>query len=279
MTLSIHPRRDLRVALVVAAVAATGCQEDPSYVQSPSLESSGDEMVGMEAAMSVTLPIAPERRTDAEAREALARTLMMPADQVPYVRVDDLDVEIEYTVTNLTDAPGTAFVKINGGNDRFFYVPADFIIDPEEDPEPPSLMGGFPIDVPAKGRVTDTLREDEVREASIALELITRGGIRPEAAILVNHEDIDEWQPVMQVDPEDPSAGTVPVGMPISIRAFAQMVRFDFTFRPDRLMRLDVNLRIRPHRDILPDKLADAPAVERVEFMPVVFLPAGMTAP
>ena len=114
-----------------------------------------------------------------------------------------------------------------------------------------------------------------VREASIDLELITRGGLRPQAAILVNHEDITIWQPVMQVDSEDPGAGTVPVGEPISVRAFGQMVRFDVTFVPDRAMRLALSVRVRDHRNIVPERLLATPEAERVAFMPMQFTPAG----
>ena len=260
------------VALLVAGLLA-GCQEDPQYTGVLALEAMpGAEMP---ATASAFLPIELESDADATDRVALADELMMPADQVPYVRVDDLDVSLEYTVRNLSDRDGQAFVDINGGNQFFFYVPEDFVLDPDEDEPPPPLMGGVPINVAAGQRVSDVIREDEVREASIDLELITRGGLHPAAAILAVHEDLDEWQPVAPVDPEDPGAGTMPVGTPISVRAFGQIVRFDVTFEANVQMTLEMAIRIRDHRSIVHERLNDAPPEEIVMFAPMQYTPPG----
>jgi len=263
-------------ALLVTAIAglAAACQEDPQYVQAPmAIESDPANPMGV--TMTLTLPIELESRTDADERTALATELGMPPDQVPYVRVDDFDVSVEYAITNLSDQDGQAFVDINGGNQFFFYVPEDFVVDPEEDEPPPPLMGGFPINVRAGRTVADVVREDEVREASIDLELITRGGLHPFAALLEIHEDVTEWQPVAPIDPMDPAAGTMPVGTPISVRAFGQIVRFDVVFTASQPMRLEMDVRIRDHRNILHPRLLDAPAEEIVMFAPMQYTPPG----
>src|SRR5687768_6952805 len=105
----------LVLSSVVGAPMVVGCREDPQYVQAP-MALDADPAAEDGVTMSLTLPIEVESADDARERAALAAELDMPADQVPYVRIDDLDVAIEYTVTNLGDEPGQAFVGINGGN-------------------------------------------------------------------------------------------------------------------------------------------------------------------
>jgi hypothetical protein len=265
-------RRALVASLAVCSVAA-GCQEDPQYIAAGG--ALADPAAEDGVTFSVTLPLELESADDAREREALAAELGMPADQVPYVRIDDLDVAIEYTVTNPGAEPGQAFVEINGASQYFVYVPSAFSIDDEEDEPPPPLLGGFPITIPAGGTFSDVLREDQVREASIDLELITRGGLFPTAALLAVHEDIEVFQPVAPVDPEDPGAGQMPVGDPISARAFGQMIRFDVVFRGEEGMELTLALRIRDHRAIVHDELLAAPPGELTMFAPADYAPAG----
>ena len=263
------------VVILVAISGFAACVDDPQYVEPRlNLEAGGDGMTGP-AEASFTLPIIVERDFDVRDRQALAEQLGMPADQVPYVKVDDLRVELELTVKNLSDEPGKATLKVNGANQFYSYVPINFVVDPEEDEEPPSLLGGYPIEVPAFGQISDTLREDEVREASIDLEIITRGGGNPFAAILMIQEDLEEWQPVAPVDPADPSMGTMPVGDPISIEAFAHILRFDLSFTATQHMVLEIAARVRDHRGIVHDELLDAPPGQLQPFMPMEFTPAG----
>jgi hypothetical protein len=277
-------RRSLHRALCTAAALAglgalAACRDDPRYIAGGSVDADPEAMEGV--AFSVPLPIEIEDEADRTDREALAAELGMPADQVPYVRVDDLDVAVEYSVTNRGDQPGQAFVEINGANQYFVYVPSAFSLDEDdEDAVPPPLMGGFPITVAPGGRFSDVIREDQVREASIDLELITRGGLFPTAALLTVHEDLEVFQPVAPIDPEDPGAGVMPVGDPISVRAFGQLIRLDVVFRGDTGMHLDLAVRIRDHRRIVHPELLAAPAGELTMFAPADYAPAtGEPAP
>ena len=45
----------------------------------------------------------------------------------------DLDVSIEWTINNHDDSPGEATVKVDGGNQFFYYVPLNFVVDHDED--------------------------------------------------------------------------------------------------------------------------------------------------
>ncbi len=263
-----------RIALVALALSLGlgACAEDPMYVDPhQSLEVGLDPtMAGLPATATVTLPIALEKPADATARAQLATDLGV---DVPYVRIGDLAVSVEWTIKNLDAEPGLARVRLNGGNEYFDYVATNFVVDPEEDEEPPPLLGNVPTPIPASGVVSGVFREDQLREASIDLELITRGGMNPFAAMLQSHADLTSYQPTMLIDPTMPDLGSVPVGNPIPIAAFGQLIKVDMSLVADRHMVMEYAVRIRDLRGIVHHDLLDAPAGELTAFNPVVYMP------
>jgi len=205
-------------------------------------------------------------------------------DQLPFVRLDQVDISIEWSVKNLDDEAGQAFIDINGGNQYFYYVPLDFAVinpaNPEDTQMPPPLAGHTPIDVPAHGEMNGVFREDTMREAALDLDLITRGTINPYAAILNNNEDITStadvpyvtYPPPMEGDPQP----TPPPPFPID--AFANFVRFDVTFQPDHHMVLEYAVRVRDPDGLLHDKLLAADPAQLMPFMPAEYVPPAPPA-
>src|SRR5690606_12704040 len=116
----------------------------------------------------VMLPI--DLETEVEAMERVERMARLGVD-VPYVRLGDLSIAVEWTVRNLSDQDGVVRVHLSGGNQYFFYVPQNFVIDPEEDEEPPPLVGDIPLEIAAGAPLSGVCREDQLREAAIDLEL------------------------------------------------------------------------------------------------------------
>lgn len=250
----------MRTSIVVgglgAALAAAACASDPQYVPAPvGIEVGADPMAPRSASATLTLPIRTETMADAAARAAEETRLGVP---LAYVQIGDLEVSIEWTIKSLMDRDAQARIMVNGGNQFFYYVPARFVIDPEEEEEPPPLLGDRPITVPAGGTRSGVFREDQLREASIDLEAITRGMVNPFAA-------------VFNVDEEDPSV--LVTGVPVPIDALAQLVRVDLTFEAEGHMVLEYGLRVRAERDILHRELLAAPVDELQPFMPAEFVP------
>jgi hypothetical protein len=239
-----------------------GCIEDPQYIPGPTSIEVGidDGMGGVVATASVTvdLPVKPESMDDAEERAARATELMVPADLLAYVRNADMEVSIEWSVKNLDAMPGEARIKVNGGNQFFYYVPTEFVIDPEEDEEPPPLMGDIPLPLAASGSLNGVFREDQIHEASVDLEQITRGMINPFAAMLTVNEN-------------DPGVTIPPAMLPLG--DVAQMVRFEIIFEADRHMVLEYGIRVRDHRNILHEEGLAAPPGEIVTWNPALFVP------
>jgi hypothetical protein len=233
------------------------CADDPVYVQpAAALEVVQGEGGGVATAQLI-LPIRLETEAEATARAERAAELGV---DVPYVTRDDLDLSIEWTIKNLDPEPGLARIQVNGANEFFAYVPLAFVVDPEEEEEPPPLTGNIPLDVPGSGERSGVFQEDLMAEASLDLELITRGGESPFAALLAVQESIGQIRSGAALIPRD---------------AFASLVRFDLTFLADRHMVLEYAVRVRDHRDLslLHDRLTDAPPDQLTAFAPAEFAP------
>lgn len=253
---SKRSRALLRGVLGLAGLAA--CTSDPQYLPSPApIEVGATDMSPFSGTTSITLPIELETAAAAREREAMAAALGAP---VPYVRLGDLDVEVEWTIKNLTAVPGQARVKLNGANELNAYAPLAFVIDPDEDREPPPLAGDIPLDLGPDAVVSGVLREDQLREASLDLEQITRAGVNPFAAILTHNED-------------EPAVTVMPEGVAVPQDRLGQMIRFDLVFVANQHMVLEWALRVRDHRGLLHPDLGAAPAEELTVFDPAVFVP------
>jgi len=250
----------MRAALAAIALAAgAACTDDPVYVQAPMPIEVGADGTTTTATGSVMLPIRLETTAEAEARAAKATELGV---MIPFVTRDDLELSVEWTVKNLSDAPGVARVQMNGANEWFGYNPTAFVVDVEDEEQPPPLTGDVPIDIPAGEARSGVYREDTLAEASLDLELITRGGFTPFAALLDVQEDMDEM--------------TDAAGMTVPGEAFASLVRVDMILIADRHMVLEYSVRVRDRRDpgLLHEELFAAPPEELQPLAPAEFVPA-----
>jgi hypothetical protein len=275
-------------ALVLSCLfaAAAGCANDPMYLQAPmTIEAGMPDPMNMGKPMvgkaSLLLPIKTETAGDAKARQALA-TKLAPI-QVPYIKIGDLEIEVEWTIKNLdTDpkAPTDAKVELNGANEFFSYDPSTIDLaapDDEDAPPTPGLSGDVPLTIPSGGTLSGLFTEDEVREAAIDLDQITRGNVNPFRATLTISKNAESFQPMtlpflnaqMQLVQD-------PVGSPVPREAFAQMVRIDLVFKPSTHMTLDFNVRVRDQRGVMHDlgltAVTEKPG-ELTTFMPMAYNP------
>jgi len=267
------------------STALAGCANDPLYLQAPMTIEAGvadPANMGMltEGKASLVLPVKTETKADAAARAALAAKLTPTL--VPYVRLGDLELDVEWTIKNLDAQPGQAKIELNGANEYFSYDPSIIVLDPddEEAPPTPGLGGDVPIDVPASGEVSGLFTEDQLREASIDLDQITRGNVNPFRAALTISKNVQSFQPMTL--PVVNMAGQItqdPIGPAVPRQAFAQMLRIDLVFKPSGHMTLAFNVRVRDLRGVLHDLLLSAVTQKPGElqpFMPMVYNPSPM---
>jgi hypothetical protein len=263
--------------VVIAMVAAMGCANDPIYLPSPTtmMADGGSGATGT-ANSSLVLSIKNETASDAATRMALATKLGV---MVPYVKVGDIDIEVEYTVHNLDKMDGQFKVDLNGANEWWVYDPTAIILDPGDNEAPPTppLAGDIPTDIPAMGSVDGVFREDQLLEASVDCDSVTRGHVNPFAATLKINKNDTSFQPLTAYVPPAMIGGTPPMQNPdgplVPRAAFAELIRIDLVFKPDRPMTLDYTVRIRDHRGIVDIKGVDSPMAEVVQFAPVVYAP------
>lgn len=253
--------------------ALVGCTNDPIYIppgtDGPRLE--GGLEVDMEgervaAKTSVVLPINTETMDDIEDRMALQATISSPEVIVPYIRVGDLEISVEWTIRNMTDEDGQATMQINGANQFYEYDPELVVLsEDDEAPPTPGLTGDIPIDIPASGTISGLFTEDDMREAAIDLDQITRGRINPFRArytIAKNDREFAQLTEVM-FDEDGEAIAQESTGVVFPREVFAGMLRLDLVFDPDRHMVLEYQVRVRDVRGEMINMLFfDAPADE-----------------
>lgn len=125
------------------------------------------------------LYVVPVRRPSTEERRALELEQMMLGltMETPWVGVRDFEIAVHYTIKNLEDKKVRAFFTIDGGNEFGDYDPALYVdptVDEEDQEPPPSLVFTPPIDLEPNEIRTGVVREDEIAEAALDLEAITR---------------------------------------------------------------------------------------------------------
>lgn len=268
-----------RLALVTL-VTVVGCtNNEPQYVECAPMGPAATDVCKLQAGMddgmgglstatgSLHVPLLPEARWKASDRE---RRTSLQADvdkitgggvDVGVYRLEHYDLSVEWFVRNLATTPGQFRIDLNGANEAFAYDPSMFVVADDEDPPPPPLAGNIPIDIAAQATMTGVFREDQLREAAIDLDQITRGNVNAFAAMLTINKQDDEFQPVTPLDTTtDPPTGGDPVGPPVPREAWRNIIRVDVTFRPNVPMEIEYALRLREHTDIVPDKGLNAAA-------------------
>jgi len=241
------------------------------------MEAGTDDGTGMlsQAKASLQLPIKTETAADKAKRDALAAQLGVA---VPYVKIGDLELDVEWTIKNLDTKPGQARIQLNGASEFFVYDPTMINLAPpdaEDPPKTPGLAGDIPIDIPAGGEVSGILTEDDVREAAIDLDEITRGNFNPFRATLTISKNAKEFQPMTALMPGVENYMQQNDGPAIPREAFAGLTRIDIVFKPDRQMTMEYNIRIRDQRGILHKLLLTAETEKPGELQ--TFTPADFT--
>ena len=276
----------MKKLLLLGLAACTNPTNQPQYVTCPAmgmdacalLGGQDDGMGGVisEVRGSVHVPVKPEG--DFETRDRDRRVELMaaldPAIEVPIYRPEQYDLSVEWKVTNLTDRESEFRVDLNGANEAFTYDPSLIILNPDDDEAPPTppLAGNIPINIGPNATVSGTFREDQLVEAAIDLDQISRGNVNPFRAMLTTTRHDDFFQPVTPYDYVNMTGGE-PTGPQVPSAAFRQLVRIDIVFKPQAYMRIDYTVRVREHADVIHEAGLNAPAGE-VEIMdPAPYIP------
>jgi hypothetical protein len=135
-------------SLIAAAVGLAGCQGTTEERTLPSVQVAMDhslvpvyddgELELYEVRLGVQLPIlAPS----AAERERLDGEPMSPYGTAPWVRLEDVRLQLSWTLTNLDDEPHTVEVLVDPWNEFAKYFPGLQLVDADEGAYLPNLSG------------------------------------------------------------------------------------------------------------------------------------------
>jgi hypothetical protein len=273
------------LTIVIVVGAASGCANDPEYVKCGAtdmmdtclLDTANAGSGAMNVKGSLHVPVRPLTKDLMKVQADLQKTL--PADvMAPMYRIDEFDISVEYTVKNLENKPGQIKIGLDGANEMFAWDPSLIMPADKEAPPPPDLAGDVPIDIAENGELDGVFREDQLLEAAIDLDQITRGNVNMYAATLVVNKNDPSFQPMSAQLPPPPGSidppPQMPLGSAVPRAAFRQFVRVDIVFQASTHMTLEFSLRVRPHtNDVIHDKGMDAPAAELTILDPAPYVP------
>ena len=279
--------RTTSIALATIATLAVGCANDPIYLPAPASIDAGEtrDMDGnlTPGVSALVIPVKLETAEQAMDRARRQAMITDPLVQLPFINVDDFEISVEWTITNLTDMPGNATVQLNGANEFFRYDPSMITLSTDDEaPPPPGLDGDVPLDIPARGKLSGLFTEDNVREAAIDLDQITRGNINPFRATLTVSKNVDQFAQLapLMFDMDGEPLPQMTTGTIFPREAIPAMLELDIVFKPDRHMLLEYTVRVRDVRgDMLPDKLMATPMAELQPFMPADFAITAAATP
>jgi hypothetical protein len=225
------------------------------------------------------IPVMPEADWDAidQARRIELQDTMDRTNAgvvVPVVRLEHYAISVEWIVRNLENMDGTFRVDLNGANEEFAYDNSMVMRADDEDPPPPPLAGDIPTKIGPMGTVSGVFREDQLVEAAIDLDQITRANVNPFAAMLTinkNDDVIAEQYPTTYDPATGETTGGGPTGLEIPKDAWRQIVRIDINFRPDRRMEIEFAVRLRVHTPVIHDEGLNAPNGEIQVYDPPYF--------
>jgi len=230
--------------MLLTVVALAGCN-NPTYLpEHRPLETHVMMVMGRPDTGQQTdtdLYVLPVRRpTQAEMKalvdEQKQKGLMMP---IPWAGTRDFDIEFSYSLKNLDATPVKVQLQVSGGNEFGDYIPADYI-DPTQNAEdqepPPPLMGGTPIDLLANETKAGVFREDDIYEASLDLEAITRypdpAAVLSTPFVVIVHNSTASKVGLENIPPNDVTPA---------------MVRYSLLLSANGHVSLDYSVRVRDH--------------------------------
>ncbi len=171
-----------------------------------------------------SLLLTPPTQGDLDRLTAEAAGRMLPFPRLPWVNLHDLDLQLDYALTNQGGAPIVALITVNGVNEFFYYAPR-----PED-----LHQWEWRVSLAPGQRVSGTVTEPELDEVAIDLATVVNGA--PNSNLVVDAHSQSGRDP--RVKPYIPSVIPGLVG----VRAGLE------TARAEDLL-LEVTIRVQDHGD------------------------------
>lgn len=232
----------MRAISVLALMTITvGCSSNSPKYFAPKKPLEGGTMTAAQSTATIEIPF---RRPTPEESMRLQEERKKLGFEVPFLQREDIDVSVQYTITNLSDKPGEATVAVDGANEYTSYDLAaiqeyigTLMLPPDADaPTLLSLLQTTKTTIPARGTLSGNIREDDLVEVARDLDAIGRFK-GPYLTVLLN------------------DSTATPLGMEMVPRnvKLPQLWRITVTFAATVPMRLDFLVRVRDQANVLAE--------------------------
>lgn len=235
------PRALLGGALALALSLLSGCLEEQRYqvvgalVQmTPDLApafttADGAQIYRVDAPFPLRITPPPAGQLDKLAAEAQGK--MLPFPRLPWVSLHDLELELDYAVTNNSAQAVLATVTLNGINEFVYYAPG-----PEDLHQWQRRIGLAPGQ-----RVTGTVTELEMDELAIDLATVVNGA--PNSNLVVEFQSQSGRDPRIQA--------YIPKVIPglDGVRAGLEVIGGDNAMAPAPALTLELSILVKDHND------------------------------
>lgn len=166
--------------------------------------------------------------------------LDIPYATLPYVRRDDIEVQIDWTLSNVSDQRVTTAVTVNGFNEFHEYNPGVQVVDEE-------VIADFSqwertIVLNPGERRTGTIREEEMDEVAVDLATVVNGVTNANQIVYFENQSANDRRSMMFIPGVVPALTGVRMGL--------RLTSEDTESGPPPAV-LEFTIRIRDNRQIL----------------------------
>jgi hypothetical protein len=199
------------------------------------------------------LPIKPPTNAELADRTAGAKAYKnLPFPRLPWVERGELEIQIDFTLSNLDDADRDVDVIVNGANEFDEYVPGVTIV--EEDPIPLHSQWERRYTVKAKSRISGTVREEDLDEAAVDLATVVNGAPNSDEIVYFENKSTTDERSKKYIPAVIPGLVAVRLGLRTNHAA---------------TLLLEASLRVRDVDDKLADEDEPHMRIDPKPFAPV----------
>jgi hypothetical protein len=158
------------------------------------------------------LPIrAPSSAELASLQSGIARYKQLPFPRLPWVSRSDVELQVDFTLSNLDNAPHDVDVIINGANEFFEYVPT--VLDAEEDILPLHAQWEKRYRLAARSRIEVTVREEELDEVAVDLATVVNGAPNSDEVVYFENKSSSDPRSIKYIPPVIPGLIALRLGL------------------------------------------------------------------
>jgi hypothetical protein len=185
-----------QVALTTSTAPAIQSKEGALYI------------VETHAELPIRQPTSAELAT---LRDGAKQFKMLPFPRLPWVERAELELQVDFTLSNLDDKPHDAAVIINGANEFHEYVPGVSVTERSVLPLHSQWERSYTL--AAKSRITGTVREEELDEAAVDLATVVNGAPSSDEVVYFENKSATDPRSMKYIPPVIPGLTALRLGV------------------------------------------------------------------